>query len=278
MSSYGTTHTESQKGLSKRYIVRACMALLDQSPMHWVPCVITNACVVFIAYTHIVVATPHYLISYFVDYISAVQSAQQAGNVIEVNGPCDDVLGYQGNTVAIPRPFRLLNNDLSGSYCIAFIVDTAAANQGALAYFHDGTTFSVIGSINITSNSIMYNIRSASASFSVGDTSGYHIYQLCSNGSHVTLYEDCTSNGPQPFVHAGFSGSDVFSLLRDFNVAEDIYMVIRTNSSSISKTCFLLTLPAEMFKWHAWLWCMVFQNARIYRQSGIVKLSPNFRL
>ena len=151
---------------------------------------------------------------------------QVIGAVNEVAGPCAGDLGYQGNNFGIATQFSVLNNSLAGSYCIGFIVDTDSTNAAALAYFHEFPTFSIVGSINITSNSITYSIRGASAEFSVGDTSGYHHYQLCASGSDIALYEDCSRLGQQSFAHAGFTDNDVFSLLRDFNSAEDIYAVI----------------------------------------------------
>ena len=163
--------------------------------------------------------------TYFADYITRVQDMQIIGAVNEVDGPCPDVLGYQGNNFGIATQFSVLNNNLTGSYCIGFIVDTDSTNAVPLAYFHDFPTFDVIGSINITANSIIYSIRGATATFSVGDTSGYHHYQLCASGSDLRLYENCSAVGQRSFSHAGFSVHDVFSLLRDFNSAEDIYAV-----------------------------------------------------
>ena len=151
---------------------------------------------------------------------------QVIGAVNEVDGPCPGDLGYQGNNFGIATQFSVLNNSLAGSYCIGFIVDTDSTNAAALAYFHEFPTFSIVGSINITSNSITYSIRGASAEFSVGDTSGYHHYQLCASGSDITLYENCSVLAQRSFAHAGFTDNDVFSLLRDFNSAEDIYAVI----------------------------------------------------
>ena len=165
-------------------------------------------------------------LTHFADNIPRVQDVLFIGLVNEVPGPCTDVSGYQGNILGIPTSFSTLNNNLTGSYCIGFIVDTAPTNQGALAYFHDSATASVIGSINITSNSIIYTIRESNAIFTLEDTSGYHHYQLCASGSDLTLYENCATVNQLPFVHDGFSDGDVFSLLRDFNDVEDIYLVI----------------------------------------------------
>ena len=150
---------------------------------------------------------------------------QVIGAVNEVAGPCDGDLGYQGNNFGIATQFSVLNNNLVGSYCIGFIVDTDSTNAAALAYFHEFPTFAIVGSINITANSITYSIRGATAEFSVGDTSGYHHYQLCASGSDLRLYENCSAVGQLPYSHAGFGDNDVFSLLRDFNSGENIYMV-----------------------------------------------------
>lgn len=169
-------------------------------------------------------------LTHFADYIPRVQGLQLFGVVNEVAGPCADDQGYQGNIVGIPTSFSSLNNNLTGSYCIGFIVDTASTNQGALAYFHEAGTTSIIGSINITSNSIVYTIRGTTVTYTfvLGDTSGYHHYQLCTDGSDLTLYENCAAlaGSIRSFVHDGFSDDDIFSLLNDVNGAENIYMVI----------------------------------------------------
>ena len=165
--------------------------------------------------------------TYFADNILLVQALQSVRIVSEVAGPCPDVAGYQGTAFGIVTSFSVLNNNLAGSYCIGFIVDTDSTNAVPLAYFQEFPTFAVVGSINITANSIIYSIRGATATFSVGDTSGYHHYQLCASGSDLRLYENCSAVGQLPFSHAGFSDNDELLLLKetDINNEKNIYMV-----------------------------------------------------
>ena len=111
--------------------------------------------------------------------------------------------------------FLGLNNRLGGPYCFGFIVnrDPNPLDGPPLAIFYDG--INIVGNLTVTDNSIIYRIRDAEAVFTGLETLGYNHYQLCTNGSDVTLYDDCGVVDAQSFIHEEFGDLSFVGFLKD---------------------------------------------------------------
>ena len=152
-----------------------------------------------------------------IDFLDIVATTlQELGSIAlisEVSGPCiTREKGYQASrTQGINIFFPDLKNDLSGSYCFGFLVNTNSDNTEPLVHFfsQDPITlqYDITGNCTITSDTIELTIRGSTVTFTGLETGGYKRYQLCTDGSTMTLYDDCGVSQSKSFSHAGFSGT-----------------------------------------------------------------------
>ena len=112
-------------------------------------------------------------------------------------------------------PFSQLNNTLSGSSCIALLVNTRADNVQPLMVFYDQNQ-TELGSIVLTQSTVNITIRDSFATFDFPDQSlfDHTRLQLCMDGETLDVYHNCLLIGSQNFVNVGFQESDVIGLLR----------------------------------------------------------------
>ena len=133
--------------------------------------------------------------------------------ISEVPGPCiTREKSYQASrTQGINIFFPDLKNDLSGSYCFGFLVNTNSDNTEPLVHFfsQDPITlqYDITGNCTITSDTIELTIRGSTVTFTGLETGGYKRYQLCTDGSTMTLYDECRVSQSKSFSHAGFPGT-----------------------------------------------------------------------
>ena len=139
------------------------------------------------------------------------------GDLTEVTGVCNepDHVGYSVVNTGTTVRFIDLNNRLGGQYCFGFIVnrDPNPLDGPPLAIFYDGVN--IVGNLTVTANSIIYRIRDAEAVFAGLETLGYNHYQLCTNHTDVTLYNDCGFIDSQSFSHEGFGDLSFVGFLKD---------------------------------------------------------------
>ena len=138
-----------------------------------------------------------------------------AGDLTDGGRPCPSTVGYLFVGTAVAVPFNHITNDFSGSYCLAFTVDTTSTNTEPLLRFYDGLG-SEIGNLNISSSSIVYTLGGQTAVFSPVDTMDFQNFQLCQEGNALTLYRGCEVVGSEvPFSFSGFSESDTLVIFGD---------------------------------------------------------------
>ena len=151
-----------------------------------------------------------------------------------VSGPCssranDEVYVLGGSNDGVTVPVTDIGNRLSGSFCVGLLVDTNSANVVPVVTFYS-SSFEAIGEITVTSNTISFSIGESSAVFTVGSTLGFKRYQLCADGSTMTLYDDCLAVGPQSFASDGLTDGETIGLVRDLtdNTADRFLVKLRS--------------------------------------------------
>ena len=81
----------------------------------------------------------------------------------------------------------------------------------------------MIGSITFGGGSLTHTIGGNSVTFTV-DTLDYQHFQLCSNGTAVTLYSDCEVIGSESFT-AGSLGDNYFIYILATPTGADLFSV-----------------------------------------------------
>ena len=153
--------------------------------------------------------------------------AEDGRNAVHLDtvGPCPGSVAYLSRAASTTVSFRQLGNKLGGDYCIGFIAQANAGNTQPLVRFYDISSTTQIGSITMGDGALTYTIGANIATFTVS-TADFQHFQLCNNGTHVTLFDDCGVGGePQLFDHDGFSDTDLIYLLAD-PAGDNIYSVI----------------------------------------------------
>ena len=140
---------------------------------------------------------------------------EEATDLSSVTGPCTDVAAYQATDplTRVIAPFQGVTIRLDGEYCIAFIARAVATNTDPLFSFYDAGD-NLLGGLTYGSGMITYDLNRDLYEFPV-DTQDWQRYQLCSNGSTLTLYQDCV---------AGISLS--ITPITGYNDDELIYLLI----------------------------------------------------
>ena len=145
------------------------------------------------------------------------------GSLTDTQGPCLGTVAYLVSSMpGITISFDQIANNLSSPYCLSFIAQTNFGNtQPLLRYYNKQGT--EIGSLSLVSKTLTYTIRGESVSFTVA-TADYHHYQLCTNGSVITLYDDCVARATAEFSHEGFTKTDYITIYTD-NAGKEEYSV-----------------------------------------------------
>ena len=128
-----------------------------------------------------------------VDLFTYIEEAGINGDFSDVTGPCTDVRAYEA-TAPLPRvavPFSDVAIRLDGEYCIAFIARAVATNTAPLFSFYDAGD-NLLGGLTYGSGMITYDLNRDLYEFTV-DTQDWQRYQLCSDGSTLTLYQNCVA-------------------------------------------------------------------------------------
>ena len=140
-----------------------------------------------------------------------------SGTISNVPGPCSDSNAYAASSAGSSVFFNQLKNRLGGAYCFGFLVNRSPGapdpGEPVVTFYRDGTV--EIGSLTVTSNSIIYTIDGSSVTFAIPDRVGFNYFQLCTNGTSITLYDACGALDSQPFSHNAFGDNDAAGLLRN---------------------------------------------------------------
>ena len=140
-----------------------------------------------------------------------------SGTISNVPGPCADSTAYSAFSAGSSLFFNQLKNRLGGAYCFGSLVNRSpgAPDPGSpvVTFYRDGTV--EIGSLTVTSTSIIYTIDSSTVIFLIPDRVGFNFFQLCTNGTTITLYDECGALDSQPFFHNAFGDNDAAGLLRN---------------------------------------------------------------
>ena len=175
--------------------------------------------------------------SIFPDFVAnEIQPGSTTAQFSGVSGPCssranDEVYVLGGSNDGVAVPVADIGNRLSGSFCVGLLVHTDSANVVPVVTFYS-SSFEAIGEITVTSNTISFSIGENSAVFTVGNTLGFKRYQLCADGSTMTLYDDCLAVlyvGPQSFASDGLTDGEMIGLVRDLtdNTADRFLVKLR---------------------------------------------------
>ena len=154
-----------------------------------------------------------------------------------VSGSCegrDEALTLgPGSNPGIAVNFSLLNNRLSGSSCISIVANPSTTNVEPVAVFYDSNR-NEIGSIVLTVSHINITIGNSFASFSLSsqNTRPHKRLQLCTNGTGVEFYQDCSLVGSKPFVSVPFQDSHVIGLLRHLVSDNAAAFLVSVNNSN----------------------------------------------
>ena len=148
-------------------------------------------------------------------YEDYIKPAGVQGRLLDTQGPCTGESAYFVSSAhPMTISFQELENDLSGSYCLSLIADTNVMNTEPLLYFYDRQN-SEIGSLTLVSDIITYTIRGESVKFFAETTVDFQHFQLCTNGSVVTFYDDCSATATAELSHEGFTRDDYITIFAD---------------------------------------------------------------
>ena len=154
-------------------------------------------------------------------YHDFIHPAGLNGSLHDSLGPCDTI-AYSSVSTPVIAPFGELENDLSGPYCLSFIIQANVMNTEPLLHFYSGEGVE-IGNLSFVDGEIRYTVREKVVSF-FADALDYQHFQLCTNGSVITFYNDCTAILSEEFTHQGFEGTDFITILAN-RVGGEIYEV-----------------------------------------------------
>ena len=140
-----------------------------------------------------------------------------SGTISNVPGPCLDSNAYSASSAGSSVFINQLKNRLGGAYCVGVLVNRSPGapdpGEPVVIFYCNGTN--EIGSLTVTSTSIIYTIDGSTVVFPRADRVGFNFFQLCTNGTTITLYDECGALDLQRFSHSAFGDNDAVGLLRD---------------------------------------------------------------
>ena len=149
------------------------------------------------------------------DLYEAIRDDGQNAIHLDTQGPCTVSQAYFTRDASTSVAFAEITNDLSGEYCIAFVAEANVANTQPLLRISDVLDTTELASITVSGTTVTYTVRGSTINFPVTSTVDFQHFQLCSNGSAVTLYDDCSAPQTQDFIHRGFHEIDIIHLLAE---------------------------------------------------------------
>lgn len=117
----------------------------------------------------------------------------------------------QINQVGRNLVFNQISNTLSAPFCLGLAVSANDAIEEPLLYIYDGSP-NPVGSLQINSGNITFILNGQEAFFDRNFPVDFDRFQLCSNGTFMNLYLNCSLVASTPFSTTGVSESAVISL------------------------------------------------------------------
>lgn len=154
-------------------------------------------------------------------------SGRNALGTIPINGICTTVdrtdLAYgqitPGPNVTSSAPadvFSVYNTRLRPPFCIAFTIMAEVTNDRPFMFFYQGGGLNPIGNIAIDASGVSFTLNGQMVTFPGSFQGSFQQLQLCANGTHLSLWQDCgTLVGTQNFIvpaAGGVGDGDSFSL------------------------------------------------------------------
>ena len=154
----------------------------------------------------------------YIDFLAeSIEPASLTTQFYGVSGPCTSRSNFayvlNRHTPGVTVPVADIGNRLSGSFCIGLLVNTQPANVMPVVTFYD-ESFMADGEITVTSKTISFSHGDSSAVFTVANTTGFKRFQLCADGSTMTLYNDCRFVQSTPFASDGLMDGEIIGLIR----------------------------------------------------------------
>jgi len=117
----------------------------------------------------------------------------------------------QINQVGRNLVFNQISNTLSAPFCLGLAVSANIPSEEPLLYIYDGSP-TPVGSLQINSENITFTLNGQEAFFDRNFPIAFDRFQLCSNGTFMNLYLNCSLVASTPFSTTGVSESAVISL------------------------------------------------------------------
>ena len=176
----------------------------------------------------------------FVDFVAdAIEPASLTTQFSGVSGPCtsrsDAAYVLSGSEAGVAVPANSILNDLSGSFCIGLLVNTDPANVMPVVTFYN-ESFLPDGEITVTSNTVSFSHGDSSAVFTVANTIGFKRFQLCADGTDLSLYDDCVLVDSQPFTSDALTSGEIIGLIRDLMEITTERFLVNINILATSST------------------------------------------
>ena len=179
----------------------------------------------------------------FVDFVAdSIEPASLTTQFSGVSGPCtsrsDAAYVLSGSEAGVAVPATSILNDLSGSFCIGLLVNTEPANVMPVVTFYN-ESFLPDGEITVTSNTVSFSHGDSSAVFTVANTIGFKRFQLCADGTDISLYDDCVLVDSQPFTSDALMDGEIIGLIRDLMEITTDRFLVNINILATSSTLIL---------------------------------------
>jgi len=107
--------------------------------------------------------------------------------------------------------FNQVSNALSAPFCLGLAIHANTEGEKPLFYIYDRSA-TPVGSLQINSANITFTLNGQEAFFERNFVANFDQFQLCSNGTFMNLYLNCSLVTSTAFSTTGVSDSAVISL------------------------------------------------------------------
>jgi len=106
---------------------------------------------------------------------------------------------------------REISNNLSAPFCLGLAITANTEGEEPQFYIYDGSP-TPVGSLQINSTNIIFTLNGQEPLFERNFVADFDPFQLCSNGTFMKLYLNCSLVASTAFSTTGVSESAVISL------------------------------------------------------------------
>ena len=104
-----------------------------------------------------------------------------------------------------------MSNTLSAPFCLGLAIAANYKDENPLFYIYDRSS-TPVGSLQINSTNIAFTLNGQEALFERNFVANFDRFQLCSNGTFMNLYLNCSLVASTAFSTTGVSKSALISL------------------------------------------------------------------